>query len=274
MEFFYPCKDSTQSSVSFQNSILIWPALTLGNVGQLSIDLILNTFGFKKVGYIHDEDIVPLAGNDTLTPAGKGVLSTAVEVYQFTNRQNTTITIVQQRSPIIAGHINRFAEKLNQWIKQSGFSQLLFLASTNANKRIDTQLFGTQIRYVASDAVGDNQFIVDRIEKQCGVPPMERSVVIDGDLIELSDRLTGLGRRLMTLATQENSKGIAMVAFILFCSEGDNTQDAIVMSNHVVQYTELTTETSNNNNNTIDFKIPSSWSLIKDGPSINQALYF
>jgi len=86
----------SKNPVSFQKSTLILPLLTLGNVGQLSVDLIVSTFSFEKIGLLDSEYVIPLIGNDTFTANGTGVLSTAVEVFQ-----KPGITIVQQRAPVI-----------------------------------------------------------------------------------------------------------------------------------------------------------------------------
>ncbi|GAM21939.1 hypothetical protein SAMD00019534_051140, partial [Acytostelium subglobosum LB1] len=245
------------------------PALTLGNVPQLAIDLIINTYQLKRVGFIHNENVVPLIGNDTFdstTEGGQqqGTMSLSVEVFQS---QQAKITLVQQRSPILEGCIHKFANSLLQWYKQAGFRELLFLASTNANKRTDSQLTGTQLRYVAANAAADLTKSIERAEQLCLVPRMETEVEVDGDIIQLSDRLTGLGRELMR-SSNNTQPNIPMLALVLFCSEGENTPDAINMANHLAVYTGLA-----NKGDKIEFKIPSSWKLLQ-GPSFDQSLFF
>ena len=41
--------------------------VSVGNVGQLAVDLMISTLKMKKVGHIHDESITPVIGNDPYT---------------------------------------------------------------------------------------------------------------------------------------------------------------------------------------------------------------
>jgi proteasome assembly chaperone 2 len=43
------------------------PAISIGNVGQLAIDLLIYNLDFKRVGYLYDSSILPLVGNDPFT---------------------------------------------------------------------------------------------------------------------------------------------------------------------------------------------------------------
>ena len=43
---------------------MIQPCVSVGNVGQLAADLVISTLCMTKVGYLHDDSIVPVIGND------------------------------------------------------------------------------------------------------------------------------------------------------------------------------------------------------------------
>lgn len=43
------------------------PAVAVGNVAQLAVDLIVSTLNMKRVGYIHTDCLVPMAGNNPYT---------------------------------------------------------------------------------------------------------------------------------------------------------------------------------------------------------------
>lgn len=49
---------STTSCVCFQ------PAVAVGNVGQLAVDLLVSTLNMSRVGYMHTDCLIPMAGND------------------------------------------------------------------------------------------------------------------------------------------------------------------------------------------------------------------
>uniref|UniRef100_A0A4W5KGS6 Proteasome assembly chaperone 2 n=1 Tax=Hucho hucho TaxID=62062 RepID=A0A4W5KGS6_9TELE len=39
-------------------------AVSVGNVGQLAVDLIVSTLDMCRVGYIHTDCLIPMAGNN------------------------------------------------------------------------------------------------------------------------------------------------------------------------------------------------------------------
>ncbi|KYQ94264.1 proteasome assembly chaperone 2 [Tieghemostelium lacteum] len=258
-KFYY----SVDQNAILQNTTLIWPALTIGNVGQLSVDLLISTLKCKRIGYIIDENIIPIIGNDTYTPNGSGVLSTSIEVYQPQDNKSN-ITIVQQRAPILEGHVQIFANKLIEWYKKENFRELLFISSTNANKRIDSQLVGDQVRFVKSNGLKNES--LNRI-LQCNIKETESNVMVDsyGDTVQLGNRLTGLGKELWKIS---NEQSLSYLCLNLFCSEGDNTLDSMDMAKYISSYLNLF-----DSSKPIDFVIPNSWSLLQ-GPTYDQALYF
>ena len=59
------------------------PAVSIGNVGQLTIDLLIYNLDLKRVGYLYDSSILPLVGNDPFSSSGmqEGSLVTSAEGY-------------------------------------------------------------------------------------------------------------------------------------------------------------------------------------------------
>lgn len=51
-------------------------------MGQLSIDLLISTANVRRVGFLEDEYVIPMAGNDTFS-TNQGKLSCAVEGIYF-----------------------------------------------------------------------------------------------------------------------------------------------------------------------------------------------
>ena len=45
-------------------SLYSQPCVSVGNVGQLAADLIISTLCLERVGYLYDDSIVPVIGND------------------------------------------------------------------------------------------------------------------------------------------------------------------------------------------------------------------
>jgi hypothetical protein len=67
------------SSSDFSSHSLVLPALTVGNVGQLTIDVLICTFKCPRVGFIDDPFVLPAVGNDPFTPVRNGILTTKLE---------------------------------------------------------------------------------------------------------------------------------------------------------------------------------------------------
>jgi proteasome assembly chaperone 2 len=81
------------TSPNFNGFTLVLPALTLGNVGQLAVDLMLNTLlphGTELLGYIESSLLLPISGAN---PFGieKGGLAASLEgigLFFVKNNQN------------------------------------------------------------------------------------------------------------------------------------------------------------------------------------------
>lgn len=49
--------------------LLFQPAVSVGNVGQLAIDLIISTLNMCKIGYFYTDCLVPIVGNNPYATA-------------------------------------------------------------------------------------------------------------------------------------------------------------------------------------------------------------
>jgi hypothetical protein len=55
------------NAASFDDSLIVplfQPAVSVGNVGQLAIDLIISTLNMSKIGYFYTDCLVPMVGNN------------------------------------------------------------------------------------------------------------------------------------------------------------------------------------------------------------------
>jgi hypothetical protein len=106
--------------------------LTLGNVGQLAVDLMCATFQFERVGQLETPYVLPLIGNDTFTAQGSGILSTALEVFQ-----RGRLTFVQQRTPVIKVSVCARAHHAS-WEMVSLYFHLFTVWSSSSQKNSKT----------------------------------------------------------------------------------------------------------------------------------------
>ncbi|KAF9136785.1 Proteasome assembly chaperone 2 [Mortierella sp. GBA39] len=148
----------------FKGTTLILPSVSIGNVPQLTTDLLLSTLKLDRVGCIEDENVVPVLGpadrpHSESTPAtasgtgagtgvSGGLLSLAVEVFQS---KDGKWTLIQQRSPTVSHRSHHYADNLVRFIQDSEFDQVVLLASADGARRIDIQLrSGNPVRYIPS----------------------------------------------------------------------------------------------------------------------------
>lgn len=55
------------------------PALSIGNVGQLAVDLLIASTRAERVGYLDDPNVLPCVGNDAYWPSPQGQLALPLE---------------------------------------------------------------------------------------------------------------------------------------------------------------------------------------------------
>jgi len=64
------------TSVSFKDSLLILPVVSLANLPQLAADLLIHSLNFRLVGTLSARDHIPLTGSkDGPQPQQQGILS-------------------------------------------------------------------------------------------------------------------------------------------------------------------------------------------------------
>jgi proteasome assembly chaperone 2 len=239
----------SNTPISFAKKSLFLPSLNVGNIGQLSIDVILTTFQLKRVGFLVSPYVTPSVGNYT-----SNSVTTSLEVFQSTSGSTFYI---QQRAPICKGRNREYTLDLVEWIKASEFSEVILLNS--AEKSILLQEY-----------------------ENLGVGPHIRTITVPKDTLKyqnydqfsLSDSLfsSTINKGTMTAYLIEfcTEKSINLLVVTLFVSESDNMNvvDALQLCQILAKEGNLG-ETPKE----IDWAIPDYWKkLFQSGP-INKTLY-
>ncbi|XP_061674946.1 proteasome assembly chaperone 2 isoform X2 [Syngnathoides biaculeatus] len=246
---------SQNSPPVFKDLTLVMPAVAVGNVGQLAVDLLISTLDLPRVGYLHTDCLIPMAGNNPYATGKEdaGELHTAAEVYAAPELK---IAVLQIRAPVVKTKSRRFRQLLLSWIKASGFSRTLVLSSSHAYHRDDQQLQGTPLRYLITPSLlkssGD-------AFKELGWREMEKVPLRPGRSGAEEPRLYvpggGITKGLFVDSCAEN---VPLAVLLVFCSEGDNVPDALKLVGHLDDWLRLLGEP----NREAKWKIPSSWSLL------------
>jgi len=165
MEIFNIKDKGNNKEVSFVGSVLILPTLSIGNVGQITLDIILNTCSVIRVAYLNSSLVTPAVGAGALLSSPQGALFTSLELWKFeTNNQENksneqTIYILQQRAPTLKNKNQQFANQLVDWIKESKFSKVILLSSVDSARQISSSDFSAfsefkfLTKYYATDEI-------------------------------------------------------------------------------------------------------------------------
>ncbi|CAI7856762.1 unnamed protein product [Closterium sp. NIES-54] len=190
MEFFRDASDATRGlnllefPRPFAGSTLVLPSVSVGNVGQLTVDLLLETllqkqhqqkqqeqqqsqggYSIARVGWLEELNVLPCAGNDPYSVGVRGArgmglsapgsLTTAMEVYHAVPKSQSTsppfadaFTIIQQRSPVALGRMEEFSRNLATWAASQAFSRVVVLSGADAQRRLPPQIDGDQFRFL------------------------------------------------------------------------------------------------------------------------------
>nr|XP_026693861.1 proteasome assembly chaperone 2-like [Ciona intestinalis] len=212
---FYCSKNSKKFSP--ESSVLILPAISVGNVGQLACDVIIATLQLEKVGYFCPECFLPLVGASAFV--GDEKLGLSSEVYH-SNEAN--ITVIQFRSPLANGKQLKFCEDFVSWVKQQKFSEVVLLSSCHSFERKDNEIIGSSIRYIASS---NHKRPIGWVEME----KRENQLFLPG---------AGFTKKMFDKCCNEK---ISILVLLTYCSEGNNIPDAIMLLDQLNQWKPLAT---------------------------------
>lgn len=235
-------------------STLVLPALSIGNVGQLAVDLLISSTGTEKIGYLDDPNILPGVGNDAFGPIPHGDLALPLEVYDSASNK---LTFVQQRSPIVKGMMVQFAKNLADFAVTAGMKHVIVLSSLDFGrwKKVDMSS-GMPIHYLSStnaDGTDDDcekfgwkrlqeynpsqrrwQYLRAVAEGNC---VEEDSIPFDDDLEEDEDYFASLP--FAALFSCFKARGVKVTCLLCYCSEGDNLCDSFNLAEAACRILEL-----------------------------------
>ncbi|NXP52329.1 PSMG2 protein, partial [Heliornis fulica] len=244
---------------------LLQPAVSVGNVGQLAIDLVISTLKMTKVGYFYTDCLVPMVGNNpyATTKANSMDLSINAEVYALPSKK---LVVLQIRSPFIKNKYRPFCQTLLSWVESSKCDRVVLLSSSHAYQRDDEQLLGTPLRYLLTP---DLEKAVGGLMQELNWKEMEKVAAYPG--INDTEKVLHIpgGGITKLLFTESCSKGIQMAVLLKFCSEGDNIPDAFALANYLNEWLKLI---KSRVNTAAQWKIPSSWRLLF-GSGVPPALF-
>ncbi|XP_029637808.1 proteasome assembly chaperone 2 [Octopus sinensis] len=282
--FYFPAEASLseekQKSKDWSGYSLIVAAVSVGNVGQLTTDLVVSTLEMTKVGYIYDESLLPVVGNHPYSAVNSSSCSlmTGCEVYECEEKK---LVVLLQRAPFAKGKQSGYRKRLVQWIKEQMFGQVIILTSSSAHERLDVQLHGSQFRFLLSP--GQESTVGDFLQNKLKWKPLEKRPCFpapsaiesesnrDQNMVSLYIPGGGIAK---TLFTDCCDAEIPVSVLLLFCAEGDNAWHAKYLATILNQWMNLVPMPMSPNllMPSDIWKIPPSWRLTF-GNTFDQTLF-
>lgn len=254
---FVPVKsafNSPQDAVGKAAWTFLLPAVTVGNIGQLAVDLLLSSTCSQHVGRLAAPATLPFAAPAPSAPQHLSSIVTTIELYTVPSESGKVI-VAQQRAPLSPGRAAEHARALVNWARSSGCAEIVLLGSANAAGRRDQQIRSgespsARIRFAATQAMMSNK-LGERVRER-GWKPVDGEFsglgwIAGDDGLSVADenrvdgsvstpsflptaRKGSFTREVLQHCTDVN---FPVAAILLFAFEGDNSSDARVMASAV-----------------------------------------
>ncbi|XP_066972109.1 proteasome assembly chaperone 2 [Macrobrachium rosenbergii] len=239
----YPVKESLISNL--KGYTLLLPSVSVGNVGQLAVDILISSLPSEKIGLVHHPALYPLVGGDPYNESSKEV-TTSADLHLM---EQKNLVVMQIRSPLIKKEKNNFITEIVTWCKEVGIRNIVMLASCNAYERRNySQLTGSQLRYLTTT-------------------PEDGEVLRSLGASELEEHEDEFGRKHRFLSGTGFVKhfmeicDLPLTVLFKFVDEGDNTHDAIVLATYFNSWKKVFQEGN------MQWKLPFSWRNMFGGPA-------
>ncbi|XP_058214066.1 uncharacterized protein LOC131325687 [Rhododendron vialii] len=266
-------------------STLILPGLSIGNVGQLAVDLLVSSTGAERIGYLDDPNLLPCVGNDAYLPSPQGDLALPLEAYDSTSN---SLILIQQRSPVVKGMMIEFAKNVADFAAASGKKHIVLLSSLDFGRwqTIDMSS-GLQIYYLSSASVNGTDVDCERLgwKRLQEYNPAQRmwkylSTLAEGNA-ELDDDMPSedeLGEEdycpslpFAAMFSCFKAKGLKVTCLLCYCSEGDNISEAFQLADAACRLLDIDPNNFHGNAGG-KWIVPFSWQTVY-GPPPDMSLF-
>ncbi|XP_026283421.1 proteasome assembly chaperone 2 [Frankliniella occidentalis] len=235
-QMFHPIK-----SFNFKGCTLIIPSVSVGNVGQLCTDLLIQSLGCQKAGYLWHPAILPVVGVDPYRLSSPDLALPAEVFYS----KDHNLVILQLRSSVVKKLRKPFLNDLVQWMQSIGVVQVAVLTGSSNEERIDEQITSEPFRYLVGTESNPSLAETFRslgwiaLEKRLHFPALSKLESLEEGNQNIGQVVIPGGGFAKQLITACSEKKLNCVALIKFCSEGDNIPDALVMLNKLNGWLKL-----------------------------------
>ncbi|XP_034939662.1 proteasome assembly chaperone 2 [Chelonus insularis] len=238
--------------IDLSGGTLIVPAVAVGNVGQLAIDLLICSLEMKRIGHLINSCFIPVLGTDPYNEYSNE-LCTSCDIYYEAKKK---IVALQIRSPPVKD-LKSFFDELKEFISNQKISQVIILTSSWAHTRTDVQIRSEPMRYVASPAIEKN--FESKFQKLNWLK-LEPIINPEDDRQRFQISGGGFAAKLFNFFFENQ---IPCLILLRFCSEGDNIEDAVVSLSYLDKWLEYGISSTG----PILLKHPHSWASLFGNPA-------
>ncbi|XP_069693106.1 proteasome assembly chaperone 2 [Periplaneta americana] len=225
-----------QENLNFKDCTMIFPSVSVGNVGQLAVDLLIAKLKPLKIGLVWHSAIMPMVGGDPYNFSDPSLTISGELFYS----EQFKLVIFQIRSPIMQRTSEDFVQKLIEWIQDNCIDKVIILTGIFDHTRNDTEIAGPPVKFVATSNVARKYdvFPTSIIDKPSSSLKDDSVVICDTteELKKISMYGGGISSKLFNACI---SRCVPAAVLMKYCSEGDNIPDALLLCNHVNQWLNL-----------------------------------
>lgn len=221
----------------FGGHVLVVPAVSLGNVGQLACDLLLNTLQHElstdlKVGLLRSRNVAPMVGHGAFD-SSSGEMCSNLEVFRLAAHK---VAVLQVRAPLVEGCSARFAEELVAWAQAVGFAKVYVLGGADASASFEKEVMRHELRFFVTSGVAaadvaaiaaKNIVKLGAAASATSAASAEAEAMQAVGAVALPLAKGGLARPLFAACEE---RGLPLVGLVLFCKEGDNVPEGCMMA--------------------------------------------
>ncbi|OTF79917.1 proteasome assembly chaperone 2-like protein [Euroglyphus maynei] len=257
---------------------LVLPCISVGNVPQLSIDLLINRFlkrsnhsndsDLELIGYLHSKYVRPFAGPDPFELDGN-LLSTSMQVFASKSKK---LVIIQQRSPIYKEYRDDFYREIFEWLSCHRLALIIVLSSTFdqflAPEFVNDPDGIIPIRYIRCGGLKDE--LESFLNEKLAIKPVMK---VDPESMRPAENgkihLPGSGSaRSFLRYSRRLPFEQPMLCLVMYCSEGDNRYHAYYLSDKIADILNhehsriIATKCENGGRNRYRWIEPFSWRMM------------
>lgn len=226
-----------------QGCTLIIPSVAVGNVGQLTCDLLISSLKMNKIASVYSPALIPVLGYDPYS-LDSGRISSSCEAYKCDDRN---LSVLQVRAPLVYKFARAFLEDVVKKCKEKGVKDIVILSSSFAHEK--KHVMTSPFRYMANDTCPYKDTISGL--KWLRHESEDETLKIFG----------GGYASLLFKISQEHS--VPCLLLYKYCSEGDNIPDSYDMVQQLTSILSIFKPTPDLNSQLVQ---PVSWKLLFGRP--------